>query len=275
MKLYLSEASVPLSNRGLAYGDGFFETMLFKQGHCALQNYHLARLCNTAQALGMAISKADAMSLMQRLKDDVLDEHGDQIIKLLITREAGGRGYRSLEQADAEVFIQAFEFPGGISEACLTAGVVLRVCDIRLAIQPALAGLKHLNRIENVLARNEWRDEDIYEGLLLDQNGLIVEATQSNIFFKIGGRWLTPELNLCGVAGVMRAWLLDHQESLSQRMHVTTLSMDDLSKATACFICNSVQGIVPVQSIHNKDDKISFDLDASLQLLEQVKSVLG
>lgn len=274
MKLNVSADSIPLNNRGLAYGDGFFETMLFRQGRCSLLNYHMARMCNTAKRLGFALSVSDVQQLISELLDSVVDDQQDQIIKLIITRESGGRGYRCADQADTEVFVQSFPYSVSLSAGVIEQGVKLRVCDIKLAIQPALAGLKHLNRLENVLARNEWRSEEFYEGLLLDQNGLIIEATQSNIFFKIGQRWLTPELNQSGVAGVMRSWLLENESSLNERFHATTLSMDDLGKADACFICNSVQGVVPVQSIEKKDQRFSYQLDASVRLLHQIQNVL-
>lgn len=275
MKLMSSSTSVPLSNRGIAYGDGFFETILFRKGKSPLLKHHMARLCNTANALGMSISQSDVTELVKHLKANIIDSATDQVVKLLVTREAGGRGYRPLPTADTEVYIQAFEYSSVVSDSILEQGVVLRVCDIKLANQPALAGLKHLNRLENVLARNEWHDDAFYEGLLLDQTGLIIEATQSNVFFKIGQRWLTPELNRCGVAGVMRAWLLAHEPELQTEFHITTLSLDDLSKATSCFICNSVQGIVPVQSIQLKESRVAFDVKESLLLLKQVGSVLG
>ncbi|MFC3151591.1 aminodeoxychorismate lyase [Litoribrevibacter euphylliae] len=270
----MSSDSVPLNNRGFAYGDGFFETMLFRQGKCSLLKYHMARMCNTAQRLGMPLTVSEVQRLMRALSDAVIDNKQDQVIKVIFTREAGGRGYRSLELADTEVFVQNFPYASALNEDVLSQGVQLRVCDIRLSIQPVLAGLKHLNRLENVLARNEWRSDAYYEGLLLDQNGLVVEATQSNVFFKIGDRWLTPELNQSGVAGVMRAWLLDSASLLNENFHVTTISLDDLAKASACFICNSVQGIVPVQSIEKKDQRFSFDLGASIQLLHQINNVL-
>jgi len=275
MKLFLDQPEVPLSNRGLAYGDGFFETMRFDQGVCPLISYHMARMCNTAHRLGHSFSKNDAVALSSALKEKIPKDSDQQIVKVTVTREAGGRGYRSIEGAESEVFVQCFPYQPSLSSKEIAAGVQVRVCDIKLAIQPALAGLKHLNRLENVIARNEWRDEKIFEGLLLDQNGLIVETTQSNIFFKVGERWLTPELNQAGVAGVMRSWLLDHEADLNQTFHVTTLSLDDLSKAQGCFICNSVLGVIPVQSILTSDEEsVSFDTEAAFALSKQVNDLL-
>ena len=275
MKLLLDETDVPLSNRGLAYGDGFFETMRFDQGACPLLNYHMARMCNTALRLGFSFSRDDVVQVFSAIKAKMPSEDGTQVVKVTVTREAGGRGYRSMESAESEVFVQCFPYQSSLSSKEISSGVQVRVCNIRLAIQPALAGLKHLNRLENVIARNEWRDEQIFEGLLLDHNGLIVETTQSNIFFKVGDRWLTPELNQAGVAGVMRAWLLDNAVSLNEKFHVTTLSMDDLSKAEGCFICNSVLGVIPVQSILISDEEaVCFDTEAAFALSRQVNTLL-
>ena len=152
---------------------------------------------------------------------------------------------------------------------------MLRECLIRLSCQPALAGLKHLNRLENVLARNEWHDDDVFEGLLLDTGGLIIEATQANIFFNIGSRWVTPDLSFSGVSGVLRGWLLDKSQELGVKTGVTTLSVDDLGKARGCFVCNSVNGIVPVRSISmSNGNEYKFQVDEAYALSNQVRSVM-
>jgi 4-amino-4-deoxychorismate lyase len=124
-------------------------------------------------------------------------------------------------------------------------GIRVRFCDTRLAIQPALAGLKHLNRLEQVLARAEWSDIDIAEGLMLDIEGRVVCATAANLFAVIDGQLLTPSLDRCGVAGVARAELLAREP----RVRVCDLSVEETMRADELFLTSSVRGIVPVTRV--------------------------
>jgi 4-amino-4-deoxychorismate lyase len=122
-----------------------------------------------------------------------------------------------------------------------SAGLVLRWCDTRLALQPALAGLKHCNRLEQVLARSEWDDPAIDEGLLRSTDGDLVCATAANVFVLHGERWSTPRIDRCGVAGVCRAWVLAETGATETR-----IAPDDLQTADAVLLCNAVRGILPV-----------------------------
>lgn len=275
MIIHTSSDSIDFSNRAFSYGDGLFETMLVVSSRISLLKYHLARLCNGAARLGIHFDKDDAAELAKRIQALVANEDV-AVVKVVLTRVAGGRGYRSLEEADSEVFLQVFSGFERLEEAFVKQGVAVRECKTRLACQPLLAGLKHLNRLENVLARNEWYDEQFYEGLMLDTNGLLIEATQSNVFFLIGERWLTPELNYSGVNGVFRTWLLEKSADLGINTAVSTLSLDDLNKAEGCFVCNSVNGILPVRSVTTlKGQNYQFSVEAAFSFSQLARSVLN
>ena len=125
----------------------------------------------------------------------------------------------------------------------------MRLCDLRLGAQPALAGLKHLNRLEQVLARAEWTDPAIAEGLLLDNNGAVIEGTQSNLFAVIGDRLLTPVLDEAGVAGVMRAWILEWAALFGLNWEEARLTRSDVLEARELFLSNSLIGVWPVRSL--------------------------
>ena len=140
------------------------------------------------------------------------------------------------------------EFP----PACARQGVALRICDIRLGHNPRLAGIKHLNRLEQVLARQEWDDTGIMEGLLLDSESNLVEGTMSNLFLVRDGVLLTPDLQRCGVAGIMRSQLLECAGQISINTEICQLGMVDLHEAEEVFICNSLIGIWPVISIDDR-----------------------
>jgi 4-amino-4-deoxychorismate lyase len=132
-------------------------------------------------------------------------------------------------------------------------GVRVFACMTRLAEQPRLAGLKHLNRLEQVLARGEWHDAEHAEGLMRDTSGRVVEGVYSNLFLVKNGGLLTPELSRCGVAGVMRAELLAQAESLGLDCGVRDISYDELLTADEVFLCNSLYGVWPVRALQGHD----------------------
>jgi 4-amino-4-deoxychorismate lyase len=129
--------------------------------------------------------------------------------------------------------------------AAYARGVRTRMCTLRLAEQPQLAGMKHLNRLEQVLARAEWNDPAIAEGLLCDAGGRLVSATMANLFAVIDGELVTPPLGRCGVAGVARAEILAHAARVAER----DMRLADLQRASEVFLSSSVRGVVPVQSL--------------------------
>jgi len=135
------------------------------------------------------------------------------------------------------------------TEEYYTTGVDLHVCDTRLAHQPKLAGIKHLNRIENILARIEWRDESIFDGLLLDSQDSVIECTVSNIFARFDTVLMTPDLSQCGVAGVTRQRIIALSAVLNLTIDVTQLTLSHLLQADEVIICNSLYGAFQVHKI--------------------------
>ena len=228
-------AALDAADRGLAYGDGLFETVRVHAGRPVWWEAHVARLALGAGRLGIAAPAADWL----RGQVDALlaRSGGDGVLKLVLTRGAGGRGYRASVGQPPTLVLSRHPLP-----APVPTPLVLRWCSLRMALQPALAGLKHLNRLEQVLARAEWRDEGIHEGLLLDAAGRVACATSANVFARVDGRWLTPRMDDCGVAGVARAWLLANVPGAAQ----ATLRPADVNGADALFLCNAVRGILPV-----------------------------
>lgn len=168
------------------------------------------------------------------------------MVKIIVTRGEGGRGYRLPDVINPTICIGIFPaavYPENYSDG----GVTVTVCNQRLGSNASLAGLKHLNRLEHILARAEWRDENIAEGLLLDTNGHLIEATVSNIFIVKDGALITPDLTHSGVAGVMRRFILESvAPELGLVSVITQLTLDDLYSADEVFLCNSVFGVWPV-----------------------------
>ncbi|HTA66413.1 MAG TPA: aminodeoxychorismate lyase [Xanthomonadaceae bacterium] len=227
-------------DRGLAYGDGVFETILVHRGEPVWWTAHLQRLARGCEVLGIA--KPDPAFL--RIETDAIAAGCARgVLKLIVTRGAGARGYAPARDATPTLVLSLSDAP----PASPRDGLTVRWCTMPLAIQPRLAGIKHLNRLEQVLARAEWSDANleghaIHEGLQCDTAGRVVGATSANLFVLRAGRWLTPPVADCGIAGICRAWLLEHVPGAVE----AALSRDDIESADAVVLCNAVRGILPV-----------------------------
>lgn len=237
-----------VKDRGLAYGDGLFETIAVTAGQASLLDRHLARLAEGCarlhMPLDMALLRAELLVFSRQL--------GDGVAKLIVTRGDGLRGYAPPLPAQPRRILQGGAKP---SYPLLNAeqGVRLFPCATRLAEQPMLAGLKHLNRLEQVMARGEWQDAEHTEGLMLDATGRVIEAVYSNLFIAKGGVLVTADLSRCGVAGVMRAELLAQAQALGIECQVRDLSYAELLAADEVFLCNSLYGIWPVRALQAHD----------------------
>ncbi|MDD1131882.1 aminodeoxychorismate lyase [Pseudomonas shahriarae] len=233
--------AVPLKDRGLAYGDGLFETLAVKAGQPVLLDRHLQRLDEGCRRLALVADQA-------LIRDELLAYAaalGDGVLKLILTRGDSLRGYGINAGAPVRRILQGSP-PATYPSVHGSSGVRLFPCATRLSEQPLLAGLKHLNRLEQVLARAEWQDADHAEGLMLDMSGRVIEGVFSNLFLVDNGQLLTADLSRCGVAGVMRAELLARAEALGLVTTVTDISLAQLQRADEVFVCNSVYGIWPV-----------------------------
>ncbi|MCP8466732.1 aminodeoxychorismate lyase [Pseudomonas sp. ZM23] len=238
-----SAEALSARDRGLAYGDGLFETIRVSAGRPRLLARHLARLGEGVRRLCLPVS-------LDLVEDELLRFSaalGDGVAKLMLTRGDGARGYAP--QADARVrrVLLASPVPA-YPDKNREEGVKLFPCASRLAEQPLLAGLKHLNRLEQVLARAEWSDPAFAEGLMRDVSGRVIEGVFSNLFLVRGGQLITAELTRCGVAGVMRAELLDRAPELGMPVIVRDIDFAELQQADEVFLCNSLYGIWPVRS---------------------------
>lgn len=238
--------SLALQSRGLAYGDGLFETIAVKAGRPSLLDYHLDRLALGCQRLGI---EADH-SLIREEICRYCALLGDGVLKLILTRGDSQRGYAAAVEAAPRRILQGNPAPA-YPDAHAEQGVRLFACRTRLAEQPLLAGLKHLNRLEQVLARAEWQGAEYAEGLMLDVSGRVIEGVYSNLFLVRDGELRTADLGRCGVAGVMRAALLEAAEREGIAVRIGDLFMEDVEQADEVFLCNSVYGVWPVRSFES------------------------
>jgi len=239
---------VASTDRGLLYGDGLFETIAVVNGSMRHWPRHLCRLQAGCERLGIeAVDGAELAYECQSLAGAA----DKAVLKVIITRGTGGRGYRVPDRPAPMRIVQLHDWPV-FPSACTERGIAVRVCNTRLGHQPALAGIKHLNRLEQVLARQEWEDADIMEGLLLDSAGYLIEGTMSNLFLVRDGTLLTPDLHRCGVAGIMRTRVLELADQLPIDVQIGPVAMGYLQAADEVFICNSLIGIWPVIAIDGR-----------------------
>lgn len=251
-----SGAAIDPRDRGLCYGDGVFRTLRLRDGRVLLWQRQYARLAADCAALKMACPPREA------LESDIaqiVPVHPDGVIRLTVTRGIAPRGY-AIPGVASVTRVTAWS-PAPVAAAPGGDGVRVRWCDLRLAVQPALAGIKHLNRLENVLARAEWSDTGIFEGLLRDAGGGVIGGTMSNLFLFRAGTLITPALDSCGVAGVTRDLILEqaHREAITTRIaHVTP---DEVVAADAVLLVNSVIGAVQVAALDQTTWQSSEILD--------------
>ena len=245
-------AAVDPLDRGLHYGDGLFETIAIVGGRPRFLDWHFERLVGGARALGFP--EPDLGALRADITSVALEPQC--VVKLVLTRGPGERGYRPPRDPRPTRIVAASPWPRSPPDAA-TAGIRLGWCRTRLARNGALAGHKHLNRLEQVLARAEWDDGTMDEGLMQDAGGHVIAATQANLFARIDGAWVTSRLDACGVAGVMRRafsqWSGDQGDVVVQR----TLEVADVASATSLVLTNALIGAWPVATLDGR--KLAVD----------------
>lgn len=235
-------AQLPVSDRAVHYGDGVFETIACPQGTPRLLAAHLARLAEGCARLGIA---APARELLHGEISRMA--HGGErcVVKLIVSRgPALTRGYRPHGGEKATRILLRYAWPS-YDPALERDGVRVRTARVRLGENPALAGVKHLNRLEQVLAAADLTDAD--EALLYSSSGALVGGIMSNVFLIEGTTLLTPQLDTCGVAGVMRSAVLQSAAAQGIKVDIRRLRAEDLSRVREIFLTNALIGIRPVR----------------------------
>jgi 4-amino-4-deoxychorismate lyase len=235
---------VSVLDRGLTYGDGLFESIRFVGATAPLWQRHMQRLTESCRRL--RLPSPDATQLHAEALQ-VSDGMPHAVVRIVLSRGQGERGYAMPSSPRPTRVVSAFA-PPVIDARAYERGVLMRVCELRLSEQPLLAGMKHLNRLEQVLARAEWDDPEIAEGVLRDKEGRVVSGVMANLFAVVDDVLVTPALGRCGVAGVARAEVM----SALPGIRVGELTMDQLLAAREIFLSSSVRGILPVRSLNGR-----------------------
>ncbi|MDJ0748652.1 MAG: aminodeoxychorismate lyase [Woeseiaceae bacterium] len=239
-------SAIELDDRGLQYGDGLFETIAIRQGEPRLWDLHYERLARGCRRLGLVTPAVKV--LRARLDAALANSDCDpvfSIAKIILTAGVAQRGYGRSMPADPRVFVGVFQ-SAPVSRSSYVTGVATILCNTRLAIGAATAGLKTLNRLEQVLARSECLPTGAFEGLTLDVEDKLVCGTMSNVFIVKDNLIRTPALERCGVDGTMRRHLLALLNATKLTCEIGSLSENDLADADEVFLTNSQMGAIPV-----------------------------
>ncbi len=238
-----SSIDVPSAqDRGLQYGDGLFETIAIENDFLLCWEEHIERLQLGCGRLKIPMpSEEKLIEEAQSLANNI--ERG--VIKIIVTRGQGGRGYALPLNVKTTRLISlypwpeySFENPGN--------GIKVRLCSYRYGHNSTLAGIKHLNRLEQVMARSEWTDTTIAEGIVLDNEENVIEGTMSNVFYIKDNTLHTPELSACGINGIIRQKVIALAAELSLEVRIDKISLQRLMDADEAFMCNSIIGIWPI-----------------------------
>jgi len=253
--------SINANDRGLMYGDGVFRTLLVRLGKPLLWQLHYEKLKLDCQALDII---CPSMSVLSAELGQLIKDKSDAVAKIVITRGPATRGFAPSANPQVTRLLSISPIPE-YPDSYSSQGISMHVCKLRLGHQPRLAGIKHLNRLENVLAAAEWNDVNIAEGLLQDENDHVIEGTRSNLFLVRDGKLYTPDLSKCGVAGLQRDRVIAYARQHRIVCKITELTMDDLLAADEIFVVNSVIGLWPVREIYRFSCK---HFPVSLQIQE-------
>ncbi len=240
-----------INDRSIHYGDGLFETILCSNNKLYYWSQHFQRLQDSAQQLKIACPQEQVLlDDITRLLEENKPESGSAsevawAIKIIVSRGAGERGYKFSKNITSSrlVLLSSLEAEHSslLSQQLLSGE--LFICKQQVSINENLAGLKHLNRLENVMARNEWNDKarnSFIDGLMLNANQHVIEGTMSNLFAIKDKQLFTPELNLSGVNGIMREMIIDLASKNNIKTSLINLTLDDLTAMDELFISNSL-----------------------------------
>jgi len=267
-----SEDRINVLDRGVQYGDGVFETIAFRGGEAEFFAAHLQRLLLGCQRLKIDFPETQIALLTTEFEQVCAAQQQDVVIKIIVTRGQGGRGYRYASDMQATRIFSVHPMPHYPTQ--YQQGITVRLCQHRLPLNPVLAGIKHLNRLDQILARNEWQDDTISEGLMCDKQDHFIEGTMSNLFIIKDNQLYTPLLENAGIAGIMRLTVMQLAQALNLNVSETMINAADLQQADEVFLCNSLVGIWPVTflidwQLHWSKGPITSQLQHALQRLKK------
>lgn len=231
----------PSDDRGLAFGDGCFETLRLHQGRAPFWMQHKQRLLHGLNQL--RINACD--SVLESILATAQQKMPSGVLKIIVTRGNGGRGYSSNNLNQPNYYPRLYVYQS-LAEKLYAEGMQVGKSQIQLASQPLLAGIKHLNRLEQVLARQEIEAQGWDEAVLYNTNNQPVELSAMNLFIRYPSGWWTSSLLTAGVMGVARAWVL---QNMAEPIQISEQAPHSVEHIIEAFGCNSIMGIVPIRRL--------------------------
>jgi len=237
------QEKVSVFNRNMQYGDGLFETCITSNNQILFWMYHFSRL--TAGCEKLNIKKIDEDVWLRDIKKAFsLSSEKSCVVKLILSRGNSLRGYGYKDDIEPVRVVIISE----MQQSLMNNEFALEYSKSGYHSNPQLAGIKHCNRLEQVLARSYLSSN---EAIMLDEKENVISVTQGNIYFIFGNKLLTPKLDRCGVVGSRRSLILELASSLKIDTLVSNISINQVQQADEVFISNSVIGIQPIQSIES------------------------
>lgn len=266
MKLCLvngvQQNSIEINNRGLAYGDGLFTTAKITNGNVEYLSLHIQRLISGCEKLGLT---APSKNTLSEQLSQVAKTYELAVLKVIITASSGGRGYARSADPVNNIIIMVHDFPTHYDDLVIE-GITLGDSKQQIGINPMLSGLKHLNRLEQVLLRQELSHTKVDDLVVTNINNDVIEATSANLFFWLNGQLCTPDVSNSGVNGIMRQIILKkYPDTL-----IKTVALTELTSASAMFICNCVMGVMPIKTYNGQLLSISLPQRMRNSLNQQI-----
>ncbi|GLR09684.1 aminodeoxychorismate lyase [Mixta theicola] len=241
------QQQIAVSDRALHYGDGCFTTARLLQGKIAWLEAHLQRLEEAASVL--MIYGVDWHLLKQEMLSAAASwQQAEGVLKVILSRGSGGRGYSGAGCQQPVRIIMLFAAPGHYA-ALRESGVRLTTSPVRLGINPQLAGIKHLNRLEQVLIRTQLEQSGADEALVLDTEGKLVECCAANLFWRKENQLFTPIISGAGVDGIMRRRIIALARRHGYVCQPVRAQPQTLADADEVFISNALMPLLPVRQI--------------------------
>ena len=255
----VASEGVPATDRGLAYGDGLFETIRMCGQRAVLRRLHLTRMVSDAGRLGIEVGYDELDKRLEQAASHLKPDAGAEswVLKMILTRGSGGRGYRLPEQVEPRLIVSAAAMPP-IPDP---GGVIARFASFPLTVNPHLAGIKTLNRLEQVMASREFTGEE-WELIMANTTGDPIEGTRTNLLARVGEEWITPPVSSIAVSGVMREYAIECLRAAGEQVVQRPLprNLVSLPGFRGLYLLNSVSGLVPVRSL----DSVELPVDGTL-----------
>ncbi len=239
---------ISVTDRGLQFGDGVFETIRIHQGKAIWWQQHIDRLLNGCNRL--RFSELPSTELLQQEVNALAMDCDAGVLKIIITRGCSNSGYAAAADMSCNRILSLT--PGMRRKAKAGQGIILGICQQRLAANNTLSGIKHLNRLQQVLARLQCQAEGWDEGVMLDDQENVIEGSMSNLFIWQGDQLITPSLEKTGIKGLCRESVISLAKENGISVKQSNLKLSDLTNCSSLFMTNSLIGIWPVFNFNNK-----------------------